>query len=90
MLEKAVAKYLSPILSIRLEALEKLWDAWERIKTLEQPNDKKKSISILLDRTSKKPKFRKMLEQEAFKLTDIGNNFMIRYTELNKTPIELS
>jgi len=90
MLETARAKYLDPSLQVRLEALEKLWDAWERIKTLEQPADKKKSIGILLDKASSDPKFRERLEREAIELTDIGNNFMIRHTEMTKTPITSS
>jgi hypothetical protein len=31
--------------------------------------------------------FRELLENEARLLTDIGNSFMIRHTEVNKTPI---
>lgn len=90
MLETARAKYLDPSFQVRLESLEKLWDAWERIKTLEQPADKKKSVSILLDKASNEPKFRERLEREASELTEIGNNFMIRHTETTKTPITSS
>ena len=35
MLEAARKKLLDPDLSVRNEALETLWDAWERIKALE-------------------------------------------------------
>ena len=90
MLESARAKYLNPSLQVRLEALEKLWDAWERLKTLEYPADKKKSISILLEKASSEPKFRERLDCEASELTGIGNNFMIRHTETTKTPITIS
>lgn len=62
MLESARAKYLNPSLQVRLEALEKLWDAWERIKTLEYPPDKKKSVSVLLEKASNEPKFRESLD----------------------------
>ena len=67
-----------------------MWDAWERIKTLEQPTDKRKSIGILLDKASSEPKFRERLEREVAELTEIGNNFMIRHTEITKTPVTLS
>jgi hypothetical protein len=87
MLESARAKYLNPSLQVRLEALEKLWDAWERIKTLEYPADKKKSVNILLGKASSEPNFRERLDSEANELTTIGNNFMIRHTETTKTPI---
>lgn len=90
MLETARAKYLDPNLQVRLEALEKLWDAWERIKTLEYPADKKKSIKILLDKASNEPNIRARLDREANELTEIGNKFMIRHTEAGKTPITSS
>ena len=90
MLETARAKYLDPSLEVRLEALEKLWDAWERAKTLEIPKNKKRSIGILLDEASDEPSMRDMLEREAVELTRIGNQFMIRHTETDKTPITTS
>jgi hypothetical protein len=90
MLESARAKYLNPNLQVRLEALEKLWDAWERIKTLEYPADKKKSVDAMLKKASGEPKFRESLDREASELTSIGNNFMIRHTETTKTPIASS
>jgi hypothetical protein len=90
MLETARSKYLDPSLKIRLEALEKLWDAWERIKTLEHPGNKKRSIGILLDKVSHEPNMRERLNREASELTDIGNAFMIRHTETVKIPITSS
>jgi len=35
LLETARAKFLDPDASVRRKAIEKLWDAWERVKTLE-------------------------------------------------------
>ena len=90
MLETARSKYLDPSLQVRLEAIEKLWDAWERIKTLENPADKKNSIGILLEKDSSDPNMKKRLDYEATELTDIGNKFMIRHTEAGKTPITSS
>lgn len=90
MLETARAKYLEPSLQVRLEALEKLWDAWERAKTFEDPENKKRSVGILLDKASNEPNMRARLEREARELTEIGNQFMIRHTETNKTPITAS
>jgi AbiJ N-terminal domain 4 len=90
MLETARTKYLSPNLKSRCEALEKLWDAWERLKTVELASDKKNSVRILLDKASAEPTFRQLLEEEAKDLTAIGNNFMIRHTETNKIPVASS
>lgn len=50
LLETARRKYLDPDSSVRREGLEKLWDAWERIKTLEPGKDKKASATGLIDR----------------------------------------
>ena len=89
LLETARAKYLDPDLSIRKESLEKLWDAWERLKTLED-KDKKKGATTLLNKSATEPTFRALLEEDAEKLTAIGNNFRIRHSETTKAPIETS
>jgi hypothetical protein len=88
MLEDARSKFLSPKPDIRREALEKLWDAWERIKSLEVPNNKRLSITTLLDKTSPEPNFREALEKEARELTDIGNKFQIRHSETSQRALE--
>ncbi len=87
LLESARSKFLSNDTNLKREALEKIWDAWERLKTIEPARDKKESTRILLDRVSTEASFRNTLETEASELTSIGNNYMIRHTELNKTPI---
>lgn len=89
MLETARYKFLNPDEAIRREALESLWDAWERLKTLGDGSDKKTQITSLLDQTagSSSPKFREALEMEANKLTKIGNNFLIRHSERNQEPL---
>jgi len=87
LLQTARQKFLNRDLNIRLESLEKLWDAWERLKTVEPGKDKKASATALLDKASAEPSFRKALEEEAVALTAIGNKFMIRHTEIDKVPI---
>jgi hypothetical protein len=86
-LESARVKFLNPNPQIRREALEKLWDAWERLKTIEAGDDKKSQVKNLLDKAAAESNFRKLLETEAKALTDIGNNFLIRHSETNRTPI---
>ena len=90
LLETARTKFRSFEPNLRQEALEKLWDAWERLKTIEPGKDKKESVGRILDKASAEPKLRTLLEEEARTLTDIGNNFMIRHTETGKTPITSS
>jgi hypothetical protein len=88
LLETARVRFLSPDLRVRKDALEKIWDAWERLKTIENPNDKRTSITMLLDRPATERNFRQTIEAEARSLTDIGNAYMIRHAEVGKIPIE--
>ena len=85
-LEESRAKFSSPDPIIRREALERLWDAFERLKSLADA-DKKRSISMILDATASEPAFRTMLDFEAKQLTDIGNNFLIRHYEKRQVPV---
>ena len=43
------AQFLHPDEAIRREALEVLWDAWERLKTLGSGRDKKAQTASILD-----------------------------------------
>lgn len=83
LLESARSKFLDPDVAVRRESLEKLWDAWERLKTICPGKDKKASVSVLLDKGCLEPNLRGRLEQEACELTDIGNKFHIRHAETN-------
>lgn len=87
LLEVARRKFLNRSVDVRRESLEKLWDAWERLKTIEAGNDKKAMVKTLLDNAASEPAFRSNLEREARELTDIGNTFMIRHTEIGKIPV---
>jgi hypothetical protein len=87
MLEEARRKFLNPDSMVRREGLERLWDAWERLKSMEDPLNKKASVKRLLDKAASEPKFRKILDSEAHALTDIGNDYHIRHSELDRIPI---
>lgn len=71
-------------------AVEKLWDAFERLKTYYSPTlDKKKSLNkIIRDMSSNKEPYKEMFEKEFHELTAIGNSFRIRHHETTKTDIE--
>lgn len=88
MIETARTKFLNPDVMVRRESLEKLWDAWERLKTLLPASDKKSAVKALLDRATLEPKLRNVLEQEAKLLTEIGNTFQIRHSETTQTPLD--
>lgn len=87
MLEAGRTKFLDPNPTVRREALEKLWDAWERLKTILSRTDKKASVTALLNQASSEPNFRNTLEAEAKELTSIGNSFLIRHSEASQIPI---
>ena len=86
LLETAVRKFLNPKEAARREALESLWDAWERLKTMGAGKDKKAQSTDLLVRTadSRSSNFYGTLQKEAQALTDIGNEFRIRHSERNQ------
>jgi len=88
MLESARTKFLNPNPHTRRESLEKLWDAWERLKTLEPGADKKAQVKALLDKAATEPGFRDLLEREAKELNTIGNSFQIRHSETTQTPLQ--
>ncbi len=90
MLATATQKYLHHDPAGRSESIEKLWDAWERLKTIESGRDKKASTANILDKAAAEPAFRDLLEKEALQLTEIGNKFMIRHSEVGKVPISTS
>ena len=87
LLERARREILSPKIDDRYDALEKLWDAFERIKTLENA-DKNTGAAALLDKAAQAPRLRGFLEKEARELTKIGNELQIRHFETTKEKIE--
>jgi hypothetical protein len=88
LLEVARERFLDPNVERRREGLEKLWDAFERVKTIEPGKDKKAKTTALLDRVAGQGTgLRDRLETESFELTSIGNKFQIRHTETDKEPV---
>ncbi len=83
LIEEAKERYLR--LGDQTVALEKLWDAFERIKTYFGPN-KKTSADQLVDRVSLDIE-REVFEDEFKLLTKIGNDYRIRHHETDKMPI---
>jgi len=85
LLEAARARFLSPKPDDRQDALEKLWDAFERLKTLEPGANKRVQADALLDRVAPPASaFRQALAREAAELTNIGNSFRIRHSEVTQ------
>jgi|SRR5215213_5140738 len=84
LLRDARAAYLSRNRALCREAVQKLWDAWERLKTIEPGKDKRASVTAMLHRASTRPLFREALEREAAELTRIGNSSHIRHSEVGQ------
>ncbi|OYT68309.1 MAG: hypothetical protein CFK52_15325, partial [Chloracidobacterium sp. CP2_5A] len=86
LLEAARKLILAPDVDRRRDALEKLWDAFERLKALEPGPDKRAQAEALLDRAAgpAAPRLRALVGEEAKALTDIGNSFRIRHSETSQ------
>lgn len=71
-------------------AVEKLWDAFERLKTYycSSTMDKKKSVEkIVKDMGDGQQAYMELFEKEFRELTTIGNNFRIRHHKITKIDI---
>lgn len=87
LMQEAMDSFRAPERSERERGVEKLWDAWERLKSL-QSGDKKASTAELLDRAARgNTQLRKVIEDEALALTRIGNDFRIRHHEVGKVAL---
>ena len=72
-------------------AVEKLWDAFERLKTYYcSPSiDKKKSVNkIVKDMGNSQQAFMELFDREFHALTSLGNDFRIRHHETTKVDIQ--
>lgn len=88
LLETARTMYLSRSAADRATAIEKLWDGFSRLKSLDVPGQGKvkQSVAALLSNITDEP-FRDFIEAELRTLTDFGNQFQIRHHEVGQTPI---
>jgi len=86
MVEEAKSRFLNP--KDKHIALEKLWDAFERIKTyFDSGKQKLQSVDKLVSLISND--FDKTFFEEEFKkLTNIGNNYRIRHHETDKLELK--
>jgi hypothetical protein len=80
LLEVAAQKYADPDPAVRRDGVEKLWDAFERGKTL-LDTDKKKGVAAMISAVATSPREAVMLDTEIRALTTIGNEFAVRHHE---------
>lgn len=84
----AIEDIKKPNVKDRTYALEKLWDAYERIKTF-YTEKKKQSTEQLIDEISEgTSNFNELLTDEFRHLTHIGNQFQVRHFETDKIQIK--
>ena len=89
LVNEAFENFLKVQFEDRRRALEKIWDAFERMKTYYSDMKKNKSIEKLIKKVSSDNNaYGKLLDDESTALTKIGNDFRIRHHETDKYEIE--
>lgn len=88
LLEEAIEKHMQPTAQAHRDSVEKIWDAFERLKTYHKDLDKKHSMEkIISDMSGNQPAFIEMFDAEFKALTIIGNQYRIRHHETNTNDI---
>ena len=88
LLNEAIILFKQPNPAMRNDAVEKLWDAFERLKTYYTALDKKASASkIVSDMSGGMAQFAQLFNDEFVALTKIGNDYRIRHHETSKIDI---
>jgi len=90
LLESARRRFSDPDFHVRYDAVRDLWDAFERLKTLEPPHDIRRSSTALIARATQEPRLRELLDTDMRELTDIGNEFFIRHANAEQVRLETS
>lgn len=92
LLEQARREFSNPDFRTRYEALKDLWDAFERLKTLEPPRtNKQQSSAALIARVSQDQTIRDMLNMEMrIELERFGNGFFIRHATAAQVSLQTS
>lgn len=84
---QATTLYNNKSISDKQLAVEKIWDALERLKTYYSDCKPMSSEKIVDDMSNQNNKYKELFNDEFRKLTKIGNDFRIRHHETNKIDI---
>jgi hypothetical protein len=88
LLDEAIVLFRQPNPAMRNDAVEKIWDVLERLKTYYSTLDKKASVTkIVSDMSSGQSAFEQLFDTEFSALTKVGNDYRIRHHETNKIDI---
>ena len=86
---EAIALYHNARPAMHHLATEKIWDAFERVKTFYADLDKKRSVEKLIGEIANgNGAFEELFSNEFMALTDIGNEFRIRHHETDKIDVD--
>lgn len=88
LLESATTDFFDKSGKKKQVALQTLVDAYERLKTIEDPDDKRDSVEAVLRKVSPIDAVRDTLNIDMKVLTDISNEFTIRHHEMNKRQLD--
>ena len=87
LLQEAIAYYKEPRPGNRQIAVEKMWDALERLKTYYQSDKKTSTDKIITDMAGVEAEYIELFTAEFDALRKIGNSFRIRHHERDKIDI---
>lgn len=88
LLQEAIALHRGPSPTAARDAAEKIWDAFERLKSYYSSLGKKQSVEkVVRDTANGTSELEKLLTDEYRALTKIGNDFRIRHHETNTIDI---
>lgn len=88
LMQEAIRLHKSPLPSDNKSAVEKIWDAFERLKTYFTTMNKKDSADkIIVIASGSTREMGTLLKTEFQALTTIGNEYRIRHHETNKIDI---
>lgn len=88
LIEEAISLYRDPKTSARKNSVEKIWDAFERLKTYyTNLNKKQSSKKVCRDASLDNLDFEELITSEFLYLTKVGNSYRIRHHETDKKEI---
>lgn len=87
MLRVAVSEFREADPKRRENAVHRLWDAWERLITLQDAKDKKRGVAMLIECAADEPNFRELLKVETDWVKEVGGKYQIRHHHTNTIPI---
>ena len=80
-------KFILPKIEDRIHAIEKIWDAFERVKTYYGENKKLSASELVRVVANGNSDIEELINKEAKALTNVGNTFQIRHFEKDKIEI---